>query len=298
MSVSKYKIGIAPINWTNDDDPNLGGDIPFDQCIFEMSESGYIGTEVGNKYPRDIKQLKAALEPLNLQISSAWYSTFFTEEGRHQETLSAFMDQLSFLSNSGAKYITVAECGHCIQSGNLAINNSNKPTFTTKQWDNLIQGLHQLGRIAYDYGMTVVYHYHMGTGIQNQDEIDYLMKHTSPELISLLMDTGHAYFAGIDPVTLIKQYKDRIKYVHLKDIRNEILKKVKADNLCFMDGIREGVFTVPGDGDLDFKQIFKTLDEIDYRGWMIVEAEQDPAKANPKKYAKQAREFIKFHTGE
>ena len=292
MIQDKYKLGIAPINWSNDDDPHLGGDISFEQCIKEMSECGYIGCEIGSKFPKDAHILKSKLEPLNLQVTSAWYSTYFTEDGKYRSTLSNYLDHLSLLNNLGAKYINIAECGHSIQGLQQAIKGDHKPVFTPKQWDLLIQGLHQLGRIAYDYNMTIVYHFHMGTGVQNREEIDFLMKHTCPDLVSLLLDTGHAYFANIDPFDLMNAYADRIKYIHLKDVRSDILDLVQKQNLCFMDSVRQGIFTVPGDGCLDFQKIFKALNDNNYDGWLIVEAEQDPEKADPKIYAKSARKFI------
>lgn len=286
------KLGIAPINWSNDDDPNLGKDISFEQCIEEMSMAGYVGTELGNKYPRDVSVLKKSLENKGLQLSSAWFSTYFTEPNLYESTFSRFLEHLSFMRALGASFINVCECGHAIQGTNLPILGSDKPVFTEQQWGQLIQGLHALGRIAYDFDMTIVYHYHAGTGIYSENEIDYLMENTSPDLLSLLLDTGHAAFAGIDPLNLIHKYGNRICYVHLKDIRVEILNRVKIEQLSFMDAVRDGVFTVPGDGTINFSPIFKALNNYNYQGWMIVEAEQDPAKAPPLEYAQKAFDYL------
>jgi inosose dehydratase len=286
------KLGIAPINWCNDDDPTLGADISFEQCIREMSQAGYVGTEMGNKYPRNAPLLKQSLAEQGLQMSSAWFSSYFTEPDRYEETMSRFLDHLSFMRALGASYINVCECGHSIQNTSLPILGQAKPQFNQQQWDDLIHGLHAIGRIAYDHHMQLVYHYHAGTGVFTEDEIDYLMRHTSPALVALLLDTGHAAFAGIDPLHLIQKYPERIRYVHLKDIRSEILQDVSTNQHPFMDAVRGGVFTVPGDGDLDFKQLLKALHDIQYKGWLIVEAEQDPAKAPPLVYAKKAHDHL------
>ncbi|KTD35231.1 myo-inositol catabolism protein iolE [Legionella moravica] len=286
------KLGIAPINWCNDDDPNLGKDISFEQCIREMALAGYIGTELGNKYPRDITVLKDALGAQGLQLSSAWFSTFFTDPSQYQSTLSRFMDHMSFMRAMGASYINVCECGHAIQGTEQAIISPYKPEFSQEQWGHLINGLHALGRIAYDFNMTIVYHYHAGTGVYHEHEIDYLMQNTSPQLLSLLLDTGHAAFAGIDPLNLIAKYGDRIRYVHLKDIRSEVLKQTEQQQLSFMNAVRSGVFTVPGDGAIDFNSVFKALKQAQYEGWMIVEAEQDPGKAPPLEYARKAFDYL------
>lgn len=286
------KLGIAPINWCNDDDPNLGKDISFEQCIQEMSLAGYVGTELGNKYPRDVSVLTNSLEAHGLQLSSAWFSTYFTDPEQYEATLSRFIDHLSFMRALGAEYINVCECGHAIQGTDLPILGLDKPVFTAEQWKKLIQGLHTLGRIAYDFNMQIVYHYHAGTGIFSENEIDFLMNNTSPERVSLLLDTGHAAFAGINPTQLILKYGNRIKYVHLKDIRSEILHQVESKQLNFMDSVRKGVFTVPGDGALDFSPIFIELEKYNYEGWMIVEAEQDPLIAPPLEYAIKAYDYL------
>ena len=286
------KLGIAPINWSNDDDPNLGKDISFEQCIKEMSFAGYKGTELGNKYPRDVSILKTALDSHGLQLSSAWFSTFFTEPEQYESTLSRFMEHLSFMRSLGASFINICECGHAIQGKTIPVLSHFKPEFTQGQWGKLIQGLHAIGRIAYDFNISLVYHYHAGTGVFTECEIDYLMENTSPQLLSLLLDTGHAAFADIDPLDLISKYGERILYVHLKDIRSEVLTRVKTEQLNFMDAVRAGVFTVPGDGDLDFPSIFTALYKNNYSGWMIVEAEQDPAKAPPLEYAQKAHHFL------
>ena len=297
VEFKKVKIGVAPINWTNDDDPNLGGDVSFEQCISQMSQAGYQGTEIGNKYPKDPDVLLATLKPYNLSVSSAWMSTFFTEEGRYQETLENFMHHLSFMKAVGADVINLCECGHSIQQSEMAVFGDGKPQFTKTQWRLLINGLHELGRIAYDYDMKISYHFHLGTGVQNQEEIDYLMTHTSPNLVGLLLDTGHAYAAGVLPQYLLEKYGDRINQVHLKDVRDKVLQQVKLKALTFMDGVRQGMFTVPGDGNIEFDEIFANLSKQAYEGWFVVEAEQDPNVANPLAHAIKARAFIKQCTG-
>jgi inosose dehydratase len=286
------KLGIAPINWCNDDDPELGKEISFEQCIREMAQAGYVGTELGNKYPRDASVLKKTLTEQGLQLSSAWFSTFFTEPEQYENTLSRFMEHLSFMRAMGASFINICECGHAIQGTEQPILSPYKPEFSQAQWERLIQGLHAIGRIAHDYKMQLVYHYHAGTGVFYEHEIDFLMANTSPQLLSLLLDTGHAAFAEIDSLDLINKYHERILYVHLKDIRPEVFQRVKTEQMCFMDAVRAGVFTVPGDGGLDFVSIINKIRQHHYSGWMIVEAEQDPAKAPPLQYAKKAYEFL------
>lgn len=292
--LKNVKLGIAPIAWTNDDLPELGGNIPFEQCISEMAQAGFQGSEVGNKYPRDTKVLKKALQPYRLQIASAWLSVYFTEEGREEETLKNFDAHAKFLKEMGAKVIVICECGHCIQGKKLPVLGKDKPIFSETQWKKLFSGLENIGKKAKDMDMKIVYHHHMGTGVQTRAEIDKLMENTDSSLVYILSDTGHITFAGDSALSLVEDYIKRIKHVHLKDIRPNVLKEVKEKGLSFLDAVKAGVFTVPGDGCIDYKPILKCLADNKYEGWFIVEAEQDPEKANPLEYAKKAFNYIKY----
>jgi len=161
----------------------------------------------------------------------------------------------------------------------------------------LVDGLHHLGELAAEKGMKIVYHHHMGTGIQTTEEIDKLMELTNPNLVSLLFDTGHLVFSGENPIPVLKKHLPRIKHVHLKDIRPEVVARVKEEGLSFLEAVKAGAFTVPGDGSIEFDEVFTMLAASDYTGWFVVEAEQDPAVANPLEYALKARRYINEKTG-
>ncbi len=295
MQFSNIKLAIAPIGWSNDDMPDLGAHISFEQCIHEMAEAGFAGCEVGHKFPRDPATLKAALKPHNLQVASAWFSTYFTE-GRADETVNDFITHMNFLKAMGAKVIVVCECGHSIQGQPLPVLTS-KPVFSEEQWRQLTIGLARLGALANQNDMAIVYHHHMGTGVQQAHDIDRLMAETDAETVSLLLDTGHLTFAGENPLITLQKHGERIKHIHLKDIRQSVLKQVREQNLSFLDAVRAGVFTVPGDGCIDFGVLFALIGALGYQGWWVVEAEQDPEKADPLVYARMAREFLRESTG-
>lgn len=292
---NSVQLAIAPIAWTNDDLPELGGHISFEQCIDEMAAAGFTGSEMGKKYPIDPDVLKPALEQRGLQISSAWFSTFFSEEGRAGETVNKYLEHMNFLKVMGARVVNVCECGHCVQMGSRHV--FDRPEYSDEQWQLVAQGLNLIGEIAIENDMINAYHYHMGTMVQNLEETDRLMELTDPGLVHLLVDTGHAHYAGDDPLSIVRKYGPRIRNVHLKDIRQEILDMVHSVKMSFLDSVKAGVFTVPGDGCIDFSPIFKALAEKGYQGWFVVEAEQDPDKANPQEYAKMARNFIRENAG-
>lgn len=287
MKFEAIKLGIAPIAWSNDDMPEMGADISFEQCITEMAAAGYQGCEVGHKFPRDPKVLQAALAPHRLCVSSAWYSLYFTED-REQETLTGFITHMNFLKAMGAKVIVVCECGHSVHTQPLPVF-AAKPDFTRAQWQALQHGLNKIVELAKANAMQVVFHPHMGTGVQQAEEIDRLMEQSE---VSLLLDTGHLHFAGCDPLRTLQKHGKRIQHIHLKDIRPAILARVRAESLSFLEAVKAGVFTVPGDGCINFAAVFKLLHEQQYQGWWIVEAEQDPRLANPLTYAIKARTFI------
>lgn len=290
------KLGIAPIAWTNDDMPELGAENTFEQCISEMALAGFVGTEIGNKYPKDPKVLKKALDLRGLTVCNAWFSSYLTTKPL-KETVDAFIKHRDFLYEVGARVIGASEQGHSIQGRMDTPIFSAKPYFTDDEWKRLADGLNELGRLAKEKDMILTYHHHMGTGVQTFEEIDKLMDMTDPNYVYLLFDTGHLVFAGEDPEAVLKKYVNRIKHVHLKDIREEILERVKKEDWSFLKAVKEGVFTVPGDGVIDFDPLFKILAENGYKGWFVVEAEQDPAKANPLEYAIKARNFIREKTG-
>lgn len=290
------QLGIAPIGWTNDDMPELGGDIPFEQCISEMALAGFTGTEIGNKYPRNIDELKQALQLRGLQIASAWFSAYLTTKP-YEETEAAFIQHRDFLHAMGAEVIVVSEQGKSIQGEMDTPLFEKKPKFSDQEWQTLAQGLNRLGELAQQKGLNLVYHHHMGTGVQTADEIDQLMNLTDEDLVYLLFDTGHLYFSGDDPLYILKKYLDRIKHVHLKDVRADIAKQVRNGQQSFLQAVKQGVFTVPGDGAYDFLPAFEILAKSSYKGWLLVEAEQDPIKANPLQYALIARNYIRDKAG-
>ena len=292
----KVRLGIAPIAWTNDDMPDLGKENTFEQCVSEMALAGFTGSEVGGKYPADTKVLKKALDLRGIQICNQWFSSFLISKP-FEETEKEFIKAADFLKEMGAKVIGVSEQSYSIQGKMEQPVWEGKYVMNDEEWKLLAEGLNKLGKIAKDKGMTLTFHHHMGTVVQTEEEIGRFMETVDPELVFLLFDSGHLSFAGIDPEKVLKKYVNRVKHVHLKDIRKEMVEKSGNERWSFLKGVREGVFTVPGDGDVDFAPIFRILEDAGYEGWVVVEAEQDPAKANPLEYAKKARAYIAEKTG-
>ncbi|MDR2656559.1 MAG: myo-inosose-2 dehydratase [Oscillospiraceae bacterium] len=296
LNPEKVKLAIAPIGWTNDDMPDLGGENTFEQCVSEMALAGFAGSEIGNKYPQDPAVLKRALDMRGLRVCNAWFSSLFTSEP-YDVTIQNFIKHRDRLNALGAKIIGASEQGNSIQGKPLDIFGSDKPAYDDEQWKLITRGFNEMGRLARDVSMTLTIHHHMGTGVQTEAEIDRLMDAVDPELVYLLFDSGHLTFAGIDPLPVLRKYASRVRHVHLKDVRLGVRDQAMREGWSFLTAVRKGVFTVPGDGCVDFEPIFNVLDESGYEGWVVVEAEQDPAKANPFEYAVKARKYIREKTG-
>lgn len=292
LDKKKIKLGIAPIGWTNDDMPDLGGENTFEQCVSEMALAGFKGTEIGNKYPAKINALRRALNLRKLKIANSWFSTFLLKQPFY-DVEAEFHKKCKFLKAMGAKVIGVSEQSRSIQGKSVPIF-GDKPVMSEKEWAVFTDGLNHLGEIALEwYGINLTYHHHMGTVVQTEAEIERMMAETDPKFVSLLYDTGHLAYCGEDYMKILRKYIPRIKHVHLKDIRPNVIAEVRRDNLSFLDGVRKGTFTVPGDGAIDFAPVFEVIGDSDYTGWLLVEAEQDPALANPLEYAIKARKYIK-----
>ena len=294
---NKVKLGIAPIAQTNDDMPDLGKENTFEQCVSEMALAGFTGSEVGNKYPKDPEVLKKALELRGVEICNQWFSSFLITKP-FEEVEKEFRAQLAFLKAMGAKVIGASEQSHSVQGQMDTPVFGHKYEMNDEEWDIFCTGMNKLGKIAKEeYGIALTFHHHMGTVVQSLAEVDRMMENTDPEYVSLLFDTGHFTYCGEDPLEVVKKYVHRIKHVHLKDIRPEVVEQVKKENMSFLAGVRAGAFTIPGDGCINYDPIFKVLEDAGYEGYMVVEAEQDPAKANPLEYAIRARKFIAEKTG-
>lgn len=292
----EMQVGIAPIGWTNDDMPQLGGENTFEQCISEAALAGFAGTEVGGKYPTDPVELKQAMDLRGLSVASQWFSSFLCEKS-YEENEAAFRKALAFLEHVGARRINVCELTRCLFASEDSMFGPAKPIASEEEWERLTTGLNRLGRIAREHGFKLCYHHHMATVVQTLAETKRLMDSTDPELVYLCFDTGHFTMAGEDAVAACRLFAPRIGHVHLKDIRKKKMEQARKEGYKFRKAVLENCFTIPGDGFVDFPGVFQVLDDTGYEGWLLVEAEQDPEKENPFACALRARQYIRKHTG-
>jgi inosose dehydratase len=274
------RIGANPIGWSNDDLRTLGGATPLHTCLSEARQAGFEGMELGHKFPREADALRAVLSEHGLDLVSGWYSCHLLERDVAAE-MAALRPHLDLLKALGSTVLVLAECTGCVH-GAQDQPISARRTISAAEWPELGRRLTALAEATLAEGVRVAYHYHMGTAIQTEDDVHALMAHTGPAF-GLLLDTGHATFAGIDPVALATRYRERITHVHCKDVRPAVMAQALAEHWSFLDAVVAGVYTVPGDGCVNFPAVLAALPG--YEGWLVVEAEQDPEKANPFVYA-------------
>ena len=288
-TLQKIKIGINPLTWSNDDLPSLGADTPLEVCLSEAKQAGYQGVELGNKFPRDPQVLGPILAEHGLELVSGWYSAQLLERSAEAE-IEAMQPHLQLLKSLGAKVMVFAEVSGCVH-GDQAMPLSRRPRMRADQWPEYGRRITQVADYMAAQGVKLAYHHHMGTVIETAEEVALLMQHTG-ENVGLLLDTGHISYAGGDPLVLVQQFASRIVHVHCKDVRPHILTESLNSDSAFLKAVLNGVYTVPGDGSIDYLPIFTALKAVDYQGWIVVEAEQDPAIAHPLTYARMGYQYL------
>jgi myo-inosose-2 dehydratase len=283
------RLGVNPIAWSNDDLRELGGATPLETCLTEARLAGFAGIELGHKFPREAGALAEVLGRYRLALISGWYSSALLERSPAAE-IAAIEAHAGLLSALGCKTLILAETSNAIH-GRQDAPLSRSPTLNPAEMSALARAVTEVAKHLAERGLRLAYHHHLGTVVETRAEIDAFMDAAGPE-VDLLLDTGHAYAAGADPADLARTYAVRIGHVHCKDVRPEVLAQVRATNMSFLDGVVAGMFTVPGDGFVDFTPVLVQLGQAGYDGWLVVEAEQDPARANPLDYARQGYEFL------
>ncbi|EKF43026.1 myo-inosose-2 dehydratase [Nitratireductor indicus] len=291
--------GTNPIAWSNDDDQSLGAHITLERCLSEAAAIGFDGIEKGHKMPSDGAELKAVLAEYDLLFVSGWHSLNLLAPGWSVEKeKAAIQPHLDMLKANGCTVCIVCETANAIH-GNDEVSVNDRPHLSNHQWTWFPAQLEEIATYCAEQGISLVYHHHMGTVIETEEEIDRLMAATGPNTW-LLLDTGHATFGGGDPERLAEKHMSRVRHLHAKNIRPEIMKDVRDNGLSFLEGVRRGVFTVPGDpeGMIDFPPILKVAAEVGYRGWLVIEAEQDPDTRNPFEYQSMGLKALKAYAVE
>tara|TARA_X000000950_G_C13738542_1_gene587454 strand:- start:109 stop:1008 length:900 start_codon:yes stop_codon:yes gene_type:complete len=283
------KLGVAPIAWSNDDMPELGGDTSLEQCLQEASKAGFSGIESGGKFPKNSKELLPKLEKEKLKLCSGWYGAQLLKNTPKEE-FNLMRDQLNLFKDCNAPCIVFAEVTDSVQ-GDPNIPLSKRPKLNEEAWEKFIFRINEISKMMTDEGMPLAYHHHMGTIIETESETSRLIESTNDN-VKLLIDTGHMLFARGNSVKLAENFGERLIHVHCKDIRKNILNNSLKNDSTFRQAFLDGAFTVPGDGCIDYEPFLKVLKSNNYEGWLVVEAEQDPSKANPFEYAKIGYNYL------
>jgi inosose dehydratase len=283
------RIGINPISWSNDDLPSLGGETPLDVALAEGAAIGYRGFELGNKFPREPQALRSVLEPHGLSLVSGWYSGRLARRSVDEEIAGAGA-HLRLLAEGGADVMVYGEVADSIQGARVPLY--KRPRFVrAAQWREYGERMTAFARYTLDHGVRLAYHHHMGAYVETPSDVDRFMDSTG-DVVGLLFDSGHTMFAGGDPVEVLQRHVPRVCHVHCKDVRPEVVRMARNRDWSFLEAVINGAFTVPGDGAVDFAAVIGILRRNAYRGWLVVEAEQDPAVAPAYRYAEMGYRYL------
>jgi len=284
------RFGVSPIAWINDDLPALGGDTPLETVLTDAQELGFSGIELGGKFPREPRVLESMLSKHRLVLVGGWYSASLLTRSAEAE-IEALQPHLALLKAMGSGVFIVAETSNAIH-GNQARPLSATPRLADSDWKQFGRKLTDVAEHLARAGLRMAYHHHLGTVVETQHDLERFLQSTAPS-VGLTVDTGHAALGGVDTVSLIRENPERVAHVHCKDVRSTVYRRLRSEDGSFLSGVLQGMFTVPGDGDLDFAAVMEALAQMRYSGWIIVEAEQDPALANPKVYAALGLETLR-----
>jgi inosose dehydratase len=284
------RFGVSPIAWINDDLPELGGDTPVDTVLRDAHALGFEGIELGGKFPRDPVRLGAELHAHGLALVGGWWSAALLVRSVDEE-IEALQSHLRLLEALGSGVFIIAECSNTVH-GDRRRPLSSAPRLADRQWPAFGERLSSLARYLEDRGLRLAYHFHLGTVVERQEDLDRFIAHTDSR-VGFVVDTGHAALGGIDAEGLIRRHPERVAHVHTKDVRRRVFNEVMARNGSFLDGVLAGMFTAPGDGDLDFRGVARALADTSYGGWVVIEAEQDPALADPRAYSRMGLDTLR-----
>ncbi|MDF0600474.1 myo-inosose-2 dehydratase [Psychromarinibacter sp. C21-152] len=291
------RFGTNPIAWSNDDDWSIGDHLSLDDCLADTRDIGFDGIEKGHKMPDDGAALKAKLAAYGLRFAAGWFSTNLLVNELEDE-IRALRDWIAFTKAAGGDHINACECSNTVH-GNDAVAVNDRPVMSDAEWERFSAGYEELSRVAREEGVAMGYHHHMGTVVESGADIDRFMAMAGPHT-RLLLDTGHAWFGGADPAELARKYMDRVSHIHCKNVRPGIAQEVRAQGLSFLEGVRRGAFTVPGDdeGAVDFAPVLAAAARAGYDGWIVIEAEQDSALRDPKHYQKLGLDSLRRMSAE
>lgn len=286
------RFGVSPIAWANDDMPGLGGETPLDGILADIRDLGFEGVELGGKFPRDPEDLRPLLAGYGLDLIGGWYSGALLERDARAE-IAALQPHLRLLEAMGSTAFVFAETSNAVH-GRRAVPLAATPRLGDDAWARFGARMTEVAEYIQGRGLRFAYHHHLGTVVERASDLDAFLRHTG-EAVGLTLDTGHAELGGIDYLQVINDHPRRVVHVHCKDVRREIFDRVRADGASFLDGVLAGIFTVPGDGSLDFAAAMRALARINYTGWIVIEAEQDPALAPPRRYAQLGLGTLRQH---
>lgn len=286
------RIGTAPMNWNNDDLPDLRPKIPIAQALKEMVEAGYEGTEYGTGLPSDPKSLKAMLAPHGLALASMFCWVSLEDQEKQPDEIERAMGIARTLSAMEVRELILGMRGSSQRialAGRVPVDGS--AGLTEKQWRTLAGGIHRLARLCEPLGVRLAVHPHAGSYVETRAELERLFQVSDPKALGLCVDAGHLVYGGADPVEVVESFASRVSYIHIKDVDAAVLGQARERGYSFLDALRAFIFCELGKGCLKLRELMDALRKVGFSGWIIVE--QDTSRLPPLETARRNRRYLK-----
>jgi inosose dehydratase len=295
------KIGTAPVSWGIMEVAGWGEQQSFSSVLDEMQQAGYSGTELGpyDYFPTNPKELMEELGARGLELISAFVPIPLSDSARHEESFAEAMRTAELLAASGAQMIVLADAMNKERMAAAGRIDDNRDGMNDEEWAAAAQILTRVSKSSRALGLDSVFHHHAGTFIETPREIERLCDSVDAELLGLCLDTGHYFYGGGDPVEAARKYGARIRHLHLKDVRPEVMDAVRREGVDFLGAIRRDVFCELGEGAVNFPEVISTLTASGFDGWAIVEQDTDATKpeVQPLESAIRSRRYLKDKVG-
>jgi inosose dehydratase len=270
----RLKFASAPDSWGVLDYPGPSWNQSYEKMLDEMVEAGYNGTELGpyGFFPTDAAVLKPQLDKRNLKLLASFVPVPLGEPASAKAVVEQIRKVGELLSTLGAPFLVLADA-QCAERDRISgrVPADGSAGWTADQWKQVAKVVGDAGRVAGDYGLDLVFHPHVATYVETPEEVEKFYDVTSATNVGLCLDTGHCVYGGGDSIVEAEKYRHLLRFVHIKDVNAKVLEESRRKKLTFDQAIEEKVFTIIGQGSIDFPGFFRVLEHNNYSGWMVVE---------------------------
>ncbi len=270
----RFLFAAAPDSWGVLDYPGPSWEQSYEKMMDEMVEAGYTGTELGpyGFFPTDPKVLKPELDKRKLKLLASFVPVKMTDPSAGAAVIERIRKVGNLLATLKAPFLVMADDQSPERNAYSGrVYDKGCPTLTAEQWKHIGKIVGDAEKVAQEFGLDLVFHPHVATYVETPEECERFYDACSHTNIGLCLDTGHCVYGHGDSVTEANKYKDKLRFIHIKDCNNKVLAEARKNKWTFEEAIEHKVFTVIGQGDIDFPAFFRAVEKNGYSGWNVVE---------------------------